>query len=102
MNTSVSTLTFAGGALFGLTLALCLGAVQPSKPGLTNQAALPSGQSPSIEQDDWSRLKFFTYPNGGTGIFDPATRLIYVYDTDLNRCYMVREVRSLGQPLRRR
>lgn len=101
MRTPVTALTFTSGAVLGLTLALCLGAVQNPKPGLTNQTLIQPVQSSTAAPTDWSRLKFFAYPNGGTGIFDPATGTIYVYDSDLNRCYLVREIRILGEPLRK-
>lgn len=75
---------FGGGAIFGLSIALCLGAVEK--------------QAPST---DWSGLKVVSYPNGGTGFFDPATGTIYVYDSDLSRCYLIRKMGALGQPMRR-
>ena len=74
---------FVLGAIFGLGISLCLGAVE-------KQAAAP----------DWSRLKVVSYPNGGTGFFDPDSGTIYVYDADLARCYLVRKIGSLGAPLR--
>jgi hypothetical protein len=74
---------FGGGAIFGLSIALCLGAVE-------KQVAPP----------DWSRLQVVSYPNGGTGFFNPDTGTIYVYDSDLNRCYLIRKINNLGSPLR--
>jgi hypothetical protein len=78
---------FGLGAICGLSVALCLGAVD--KPVAT--APTP----------DWSRLKVVSYPNGGTGFFDPDTGTIYVYDSDLVRCYLIRKIGNLGAPLRR-
>ena len=75
---------FSFGAMFGLSVALCLGAVD-------KQAAQP----------DWSRLKLVAYPNGGTGFFDPDSGTMYVYSSDLTRCYLVRKLNSLGAPMRR-
>lgn len=76
-------LLFAVGALFGLCIALTLGAVE-------KREAPPK---------DWSRLKVVAYPNGGTGFFDPDTATIYVYDSDLARCYLIRKMGTLGQPM---
>lgn len=75
---------FGLGAIFGLSMALCLGAVD-------NQAPPP----------DWSRLKLVAYPNGGTGFFDPSSGIMYVYDSDLNRCYSIRKLSKLGSPMHR-
>jgi hypothetical protein len=77
-------LLFTCGALFGLSIALCLGAVEKAN------------QTPT---KDWSQLKFVAYPNGGTGVFDPATGTMYVYDSDLRGCYLVRRINNLGQPM---
>ena len=75
---------FGCGAIVGLSIALCLGAVdKPASPG-----------------PDWSRLKVVSYPNGGTGFFDPDTGTIYVYDSSLARCYLVRKIGNLGAPMR--
>ncbi len=79
-------LLFICGALFGLSIALCLGAVEKAK---------------DAPRKDWSQLKFVAYPNGGTGVFDPETATIYVYDSDLRGCYLIRQLGTLGQPMRR-
>jgi len=74
---------FVTGALFGLCVALTLGAAERNEP----------------PPKDWSRLKVVSYPNGGTGFFDPDTATIYVYDSDLSRCYLIRKMGNLGQPM---
>jgi hypothetical protein len=76
---------FGLGVIFGLSIALCLGAVEKQT-------------APAV---DWSRLKVVGYPNGGTGFFDPDTGTIYVYDSTLDRCYLVRKMWNLGAPMRR-
>jgi hypothetical protein len=76
---------FGFGAIFGLAMALCLGAVDKQTP----------------TPPDWSRLKVVSYPNGGTGFFNPDTGTIYVYDSDLSRCYLIRKIGNLGAPMRR-
>ena len=85
MKTKNAGLLFGTGALFGLCAALCLGAVEKK----------------DVPAKDWSRLKVVSYPNGGTGFFDSDTGTIYVYDADLTRCYLIRQIGNLGQPLRR-
>ena len=76
---------FGFGASFGLSVALCLGAVDKPAPATV----------------DWSRLKVVSYPNGGTGFFDPDTGTIYVYDSGLARCYLIRKIGNLGAPMLR-
>lgn len=41
-------------------------------------------------------LKLITYPSGATGIFDPGTGKLYLYDSKLESCFMVRKLRKLG------
>lgn len=84
MKTSKAGWIFLGGAVFGLSLALCIGAAD--KPGETPRT-------------DWSRLKVITYPSGSTGFFDPDSGKLYVYDVNLERCSFVRELKTLGQPM---
>lgn len=100
MKKSFSSLTFAGGALFGIVLTLCLAAAQNQKSAPTNQPAASPAPAPTVESG-LARLKFFAYPNGGTGIFDPYTGVIYVYDSDLNRCYLTKRLQTLGEPMQR-
>ena len=95
MKTRKAGLMFVSGIVLGLSLALGLGAVQKAKevPSKVTQA----GETPKT---DWSRLKVFGYPNGATGIFDPDTGTIYLYDANIDRCYMVRELTTLGERMR--
>ena len=86
MKTKNTSFIFACGALLGLSLALCLGAVEKTKTA-----------APEPAKKDWSKLKFVAYPNGGTGIFDPDSGTIYVYDSDLQNCYLVRQITTLGE-----
>jgi hypothetical protein len=89
-------LTFVSGVFLGLSLALGLGAVQKTKEA-------PAKETQPVEtlKPDWARLKFMAYPNGATGIFDPDTGMFYMYDINLDRCYLIRELVALGDPLRR-
>lgn len=83
------TWMFIGGTMFGLMIALCLGAVPKAK---SPPAPVPA----PVPKKDWSQLKIFSYPNGGTGIFDPETGTFYSYDADLIGCYQIRELSKLG------
>lgn len=75
---------FLGGIAFGLSLALCVAAAE-KKANLPNR--------------DWSQLKMMSYSNGATGIFDPATGRLYLYDANTERCYAIRELRALGESM---
>ena len=101
MKKSFTSLTFVGGALFGVVLTLCLAAAPNQKAAPTNQPVAAPVPAPAVEAPALARLKFFAYPNGGTGIFDPLTGVIYVYDSDLNRCYLTKRLQTLGEPMQR-
>jgi len=73
-----------GGIGLGLSLALCLAAVD-------NKA--------NTTQPDWSRLKLIGYANGATGIFDPNTGKLYLYDVNVEACFAIRELKTLGEPM---
>ena len=81
MKTRKAAMLFVSGILVGIGLTLALGAGTPPK-------------------SDHSRLTVFTYPSGTTGIFDPDTGRIYVYDMNLASCISIREISALGEPLR--
>lgn len=98
MKTKNSGIVFGGGAIFGLALALCLGAEQKPRAGQTNQTPVKEIFTPP--PPDRSRLQIVAYPNGTTGIFEPESGTIYVYDANLSRCYLIRQIMNLGAPLR--
>ncbi len=77
---------FVCGALFGISIALCVG------------AADKSSDSP---KNDRSRLQVVSYAGGGTGIFDPDAGRLYLYDANLVNCYAIRDITTLGEPMRR-
>lgn len=87
MKTRKAALLFAVGLIAGISLTLCVAAGEKiAKPVETSST-------------DWSRLKTMTFPNGVTGLLDPATGRIYLYDINLVNCYAVRELRELGEPM---
>ena len=81
MKTRTAVLLFVSGILLGISLTLAIGA----------------GTAPNPSR---SRLTVFTYPSGTTGFFDPDTGRLYVYDMNLATCISVREIGTLGDPLR--
>jgi hypothetical protein len=96
MKTLKAGWLFTGGALLGLSIALCTGA------GVRTNAILkasPMAATTETQPAAWSRLKVVAYPNGATGFFDTETGIMYVYDADLRNCYLMRQLKSLGDPL---
>jgi hypothetical protein len=75
-------LALIGGVLLGASLVLCIAAAENSKK-------------------DTSHLQVVSYPSGATGIFDPDNGKLYLYDINLVNCYEIREIATLGDPLRR-
>ena len=71
-----------GGMLLGVSVMLCLGAAEETKK-------------------EPARLQIVTYPAGTTGLFDPDTGKIYLYDINLQNCVQIRQVGSLGDPMKR-
>lgn len=70
-----------GGMLLGACITLCLGAAEDSKK-------------------EPSRLQIVTYPAGTTGIFDPDKGRLYLYDVNIAKCFMIREITTLGGPMK--
>ena len=50
---------------------------------------------------DWSHLRIVTYATGLTGFFDTKTGKLYVYGSQLDKCYFIRELTELGEPMKR-
>jgi hypothetical protein len=50
---------------------------------------------------DWSQVQVVTYSSGLTGFFDAATGKLYLYDSNLDECFLIREVEELGKPLKK-
>ena len=83
MKTKLMALTLTCGVLLGFLVAAGLGAMEKPK---------------DLPKKDWSRLQIVAYPNGGTGFFDPDSGTLYVYDSELRQCYLVRQLINLGDP----
>jgi hypothetical protein len=88
----------ACGALLGFSLALCLGAATRTNLPASGPAVAAAADTP---KSPWARLKVVTYRNGSTGFFDEDTGIMYVYDGDLRNCYLIRQLRVLGDPMER-
>ena len=80
MKTQKAALLFGFGILLGIFLTLAIGAAG------------------SPMKSDRSRLAIFSYPSGTTGVFDPDTGRLYVYDLNLVNCLSIREIGNLGEP----
>lgn len=52
-------------------------------------------------KQNWSRLEMATYTSGLTGFFDPDTGMYYVYDSNLENCFMIRQITTLGEPMKK-
>ena len=70
-----------GGMLLGACITLCIGAAEEARK-------------------EPSHLQIVTYPAGTTGIFDPDKGRLYLYDINLAKCFMIREITTLGAPTR--
>jgi len=73
---------FLSGMLSGVVLALCIGAAGEQK-------------------QDVSRVQVTALINGTTAFWDPASGRLYVYDANLSYCTTIREITTLGEPMRR-
>ena len=58
-------------------------------------------QNKAAPQEDWSGLKIVTYSSGLTGFFDPETGKLYVYDSNMENCFAIRQLVTLGEPLKK-
>ncbi len=97
MKTFKTGWLFAGGALFGLSIALCVGA--GTKTNATPKAP-PLVAPTDAPKSPWSHLKVVGYPNGATGFFDEETGIMYIYDSQLRNCYLMRQLTILGDSTR--
>ena len=76
---------FLSGLLVGVSLVLCIAAAdQPEKPSYRP-----------------GPLQMLSFIGGTTGIFDPTTGRVYIYDANLDNCIAIREITTLGAPMRR-
>ena len=44
-------------------------------------------------------LQIFSYSSGLTGIYNKDTRILYVYDSSLKKCFLIRKIEKLGDDL---
>ena len=64
-------------------------------------ATYTSAQEEQTPKTNWAHLKIVTYASGLTGFFDPDTGKIYVYASDLENCFIIRQLVELGKPLKK-
>jgi hypothetical protein len=60
-----------------------------------------SAKSQQEPKANWSDLKIVTYASGLTGFFDPNSGKLYVYDSNLENCFVVRQLIALGKPMKK-
>ena len=44
-------------------------------------------------------LQIFSYSTGLTGIYNKQTRILYVYDSSMKKCFLIRKIEKLGDDL---
>ncbi len=86
MSKRIVGLLLICGVLLGASLVLCT--------GISNKATEGS-------KKDWSRLRIVTYASGLTGFFDPDTGRLFVYDSNMENCFIIRELTELGEPMKK-
>src|SRR5262245_10332863 len=94
MKSRNAILSFVGGLLLGIFLALGFGASGQNQPPVP-----PGPPGPPVK--DWSRVTVFSYASGMTGVFDQTNGRLYVYDAGFDRCLFIRDFTVLGDPMRR-
>jgi len=85
MNTRKASLILVCGIMLGVALVFATRA--QDKPALT-------------PKKDWSQLRVVTYASGLTGFFDPESGKLFLYDSNLEKCHVIRELTELGEPLK--
>lgn len=78
--------------------ALCCGVILGASLVLGTRAQDKPAEPP---KPDWSRLQVVTYASGLTGFFDPASGKLYLYDSNAENCFIVRQLTELGEPLKK-
>ncbi len=92
MNQSLRLKRFAGVGLVlaGAALGLAFGSLRNS-----------DAEEIAARKTAGSSLQIVSYGTGMTGIFDPETLRIYLYDSNLVNCVAIREIEALGEPMKR-
>ena len=67
--------------------------------GVAIFASVVLAQDNAKPKQDWSKLQVVTYSSGLTGFFDPDTGKLFVYDSNLENCVIVRQITQLGEPM---
>ena len=50
---------------------------------------------------DWSKIQVVTYASGLTGFFDPNSGKLYIYDSNWDKCFCIRQLTQLGEPMQK-
>jgi hypothetical protein len=73
------------------TPSMAQGEVNKQQPPQQNGAPAPK----------FEHLRFFTYPNGATGVFDTSDGMLYLYDTNLDKAPIARRLTKPGDSMQR-
>jgi hypothetical protein len=60
-----------------------------------------SAKSQQEPKANWAKLKIVTYASGVTGFFDPSSGKLYLYDSNLENCFAVRQLITLGESMKK-
>ena len=69
---------------------------------LNDDGTIPADNPFAGRKDARPEIWSYGHRNAQGIVFDPASGVLYIYDNDLNRCYLTRKVGTLGQPLLQR
>ena len=69
--------------------------IAPSKKnfiGVSNDGVVPL-------RGKLENLQIFSYASGLTGIYDRDDKMLYIYDSNLKKCFLKRKIDKLGEDL---
>ena len=71
--------------------------------GVVVASLLARSEAPAQQpaQKSWSHIQVVSYASGLTGFFDTKTGRIYLYDSNLDQPFIIREIDELGKPLKK-
>lgn len=57
-------------------------------------------ESVDVRPTDSAKLQVISYSSGLTGFYEPSSKKLYVYSSDLKTPYITVQVQTLGEPLK--
>ena len=61
----------------------------------------PASKADEPKPKSWSHVQVVSYASGLTGFFDTRTGRYYLYDSNLEKPILVREIDELGKPMKK-